>query len=218
MRDLNPNMLKESSSAFVAWTFALLCSVVVVAAPGVSTVALVSHLSQEGGRGGPGSGSLLWILRSLFLHSAGGGWRGTVEGNRWMAPVVSGGSAPGCGLAPMIKWMCSPASCGARHVYCHCYKLWASGCVLFTLTCCSRHGICIRLILHAGLNQQLNAARCCLLLPGDIPLLWTSPAFTFISLKIIPEFSLKGMELKGQPQLSDYFYFIYLFKCKVDGT
>lgn len=163
MRDLNPNMLKESSSASVAWTFACLI-VVVVAAQRVSTVALVSHFSHEPGR--PSSVPLLWILRSLFLNSGGGGWRGTVEGNGWMAPVVSAGLALGCGLAPMIKWMCSPASCGAQHVYCHCYKLWASGCVLFTLTCCSRHGICIRLILHAGLNQQLNAARSLFLFLG----------------------------------------------------
>lgn len=173
MRDLNPNMLKESSSAFVAWTFALLCLVVVVAAPGVSTVALVSHFSQEGGGGGGGdqAPARCYEYYGLYFYIREEGVGGAqFEGNRWMAPVVSGGSAPGCGLAPMIKWMCSPASCGARHVYCHCYKLWASGCVLFTLTCCSRHGICIRLILHAGLNQQLNAARCCLLLPGDIPL------------------------------------------------
>lgn len=161
MRDLNPNMLKESSSASDAWTFACLV-VVIAAAPRVSTVPLVSHFSQQPGR--PNSAPLLWILRSLFLNSRGGGWRCTVEGNRWMAPVVSAGLAPGCGLALMIRWMCSLASCGARHVYCHCYKLWAWGCVLSTLTCCSRHGICIRLILHAGLNQQLSVARCFFLL------------------------------------------------------
>lgn len=164
---------------------------VVVASPGVSTVALVSHFS----RGGPSSVSLLWILRSLFLNSGGGGWRGTVEGNRWMAPVVSAGLAPGCGLASMIKWTCSPASCGARHVYCHCYKLWASGCVLFTLTCCSRHGICIRLILHAGLNQQLNAARCFFLLSVDTTVVNNSCIYIYFTSHSTSIFTL-GDEIK----------------------